>query len=179
MIGLKRGTVELLPHQKEWEEEAKNKIELLKQLLGNTAIDIQHVGSSAIFSIHAKPIIDLAVAVNELKDVLPYVEILQKHDIIYRGEILAGEVFFVIGNEEIRTHHIHVVKWNGKEWNNYINFRNYLNTYPEKAMLYDSHKQRLAQKFSNDRKSYTKSKETMIQQLLLEANNWNMFDNND
>ncbi|WP_281627379.1 hypothetical protein [Traorella massiliensis] len=42
MIGLKRGTVELLPHQKEWEEEAKNKIELLKQLLGNTAIDIQH-----------------------------------------------------------------------------------------------------------------------------------------
>ena len=153
MIGLKRGTVELLPHQKEWEEEAKNKIELLKQLLGNTAIDIQHVGSTAIFSIHAKPIIDLAVAVNELKDVLPYVEILQKHDIIYRGEILAGEVFFVIGNEEIRTHHIHVVKWNGKEWNNYINFRNYLNTYPEKAMLYDSHKHRLAQKFSNDRKS--------------------------
>ena len=75
MIGLKRGTVELLPHQKEWEEEAKNKIELLKQLLGNTAIDIQHVGSTAIFSIHAKPIIDLAVAVNELKDVLPYVEI--------------------------------------------------------------------------------------------------------
>lgn len=125
MIGLKRGTVELLPHQKEWEEEAKNKIELLKQLLGNTAIDIQHVGSTAIFSIHAKPIIDLAVAVNELKDVLPYVEILQKHDIIYRGEILAGEVFFVIGNEEIRTHHIHVVKWNGKEWNNYINFQNY------------------------------------------------------
>ena len=54
-----------------------------------------------------------------------------------------------------------------------------MNTYPEKAMLYDSHKQRLAQKFSNDRKSYTKSKETMIQQLLLEANNWNMFDNND
>ena len=155
MIGLKRGTVALESHQKEWEEDAKNKIELLKKLLGDTTMDIQHVGSTAIFSIHAKPIIDIAVGVHELDDVLPYVDVLKEHHIIYRGEIIPGERFFVMGSEEIRTRHIHVVKWDGTEWNNYIHFRDYLNTYPQKAMVYDCHKQKLAKQFSNDRKSYT------------------------
>ena len=57
MTGLKRGTVKLVSHQKEWREDAENIISLLKQLLGNTPIDIQHIGSTAIFSIRAKPII--------------------------------------------------------------------------------------------------------------------------
>ena len=70
MVGLKRGTVELIPHQKEWSENAENVIRLLKQLLGDTAIDIQHIGSTAISSIHAKPIIDIAIAVNNLNDIL-------------------------------------------------------------------------------------------------------------
>ncbi len=76
MVGLKRGTVELIPHQKEWSENAENVIRLLKQLLGDTAIDIQHIGSTAISSIHAKPIIDIAIAVNNLNDILPYIDLL-------------------------------------------------------------------------------------------------------
>lgn len=173
MIGLKRGTVTLSPHQKEWQENAENTIRLLKQLLGDTAIDIEHIGSTAIFSIHAKPIIDIAVAVHDLNDILPYTEALKQHDIIFRGEIIAGEILFVIGDDDVRTHHIHIVKWNGTEWNNYINFRDYLNARPEKAMIYDTCKQKLAVRFSNDRKSYTAGKEEIIKQLLEEASVWN------
>lgn len=169
MVGLKRGTVELVPHQKEWSENAENIIRLLKQLLGDTAIDIQHVGSTAIYLIHAKPIIDIAVAVHDLNDILLDIELLKQHSIIFRGEIIAGEVLFIMGDDEIRTHHIHVVKWNGTEWNNYINFRDYLNAYPKKAMLYDTCKQKLAIQFSNDRKSYTEGKEKIIQRLLKES----------
>ena len=65
MIGLKSGTVKLVQHQEEWHENAENVISVLKQLLGDTALDIQHVGSTAICSIHAKPIIDIAVAVHD------------------------------------------------------------------------------------------------------------------
>lgn len=172
MIGLKRGTVELVPHQEEWRENAENIIRLLKQLLGDTAIDIQHIGSTAIFSIHAKPIIDIAVAVHNLNDILPYIEVLKQHNIIFRGEIIAGEVLFVMGDDEIRTHHIHIATWNGTAWNNYINFRDYLNAYPEKAILYNTCKQKLAMQFSNDRKSYTAGKEKIIQRLLAEAGIW-------
>lgn len=172
MIGLKRGTVTLVPHQKEWSKNTEKTVELLKQLLGDTALDIQHVGSTAICSIHAKPIIDIAVAVHDLNDMLPYVETLKQNNIISRGEVVAGEILFVMGNNDTRTHHIHVVKRNGTEWNNYINFRDYLNAYPEKAMMYDTCKQELAARFSNDRKSYTAGKEEIIQRLLAEASMW-------
>ena len=64
MIGLKRGTVKLCEHEKEWEFEAQNTISRLKQILGNVIKDIQHVGSTSILSIKAKPIIDIAVAVD-------------------------------------------------------------------------------------------------------------------
>lgn len=174
MIGLKRGTVVLIPHQREWSDNAKDTVRLLKQLLGDTAIDIQHIGSTAISSIHAKPIIDIAVAVHDLNDMLPYIETLKQNHIIFRGEVVAGEILFVMGNDNIRTHHIHIVKWNGTEWNNYINFRDYLNAYPEKAMMYDTCKQKLAMRFSNDRKSYTTGKEGMIQNLLAEARIWKL-----
>ena len=70
MIGLKRGTVKLCEHEKEWEIEAQNTISRLKKILGNVANDIQHVGSTAIPSIKAKPIIDIAVAVDDFNDVL-------------------------------------------------------------------------------------------------------------
>lgn len=172
MVGLKRGTVELVPHQKEWNENAVNIIRLLKQLLGDTAIDIQHIGSTAISSIHAKPIIDIVIGVNNLNDIAPYIELLKQHNIIFRGEIIAGEVLFVMGDDEIRTHHIHIVRWNGTGWNNYINFRDYLNEHLEKAILYDTCKQKLAMQFSNDRKSYTAGKDKIIRCLLAEAEIW-------
>ena len=70
MIGLKSGTVKLVQHQEEWHENAENVISVLKQLLGDTALDIQHVGSTAICSIHAKPIIDIAVAVHDINCLL-------------------------------------------------------------------------------------------------------------
>ena len=71
MIGLKRGTVKLLPHQEAWSQNAEKIIGILKQLLGNIAVDIQHVGSTAVVAIQAKPIIDIAAGVWDLSEVLP------------------------------------------------------------------------------------------------------------
>ena len=63
MLGLKRGTVALLPHQTLWDDVAAKTIMLLKSLLNDVAIDIQHVGSTAIPNVWAKPIIDIIVGV--------------------------------------------------------------------------------------------------------------------
>ena len=93
MIGLKKGTVKLVPYQKEWNENAESIIKLLKQLLGDTALDIQHIGSTSIFSIHAKPIIDIAVAVHDLKDMMPYVEVLRQHNILFMKKLLQDKYF--------------------------------------------------------------------------------------
>ena len=174
MIGLKKGTVKLVPHQKMWKENAEHTIQLLKQILGDTALDIQHIGSTSIDLIHAKPIIDIAVAVYDVNDIMPYAEALKRHHILFYGEAVAGQIFFVIEDGDIRTHHIHIVKWKGAAWNNCINFRDYLNANPEKAMLYDAFKHKLEMQFPNDRKSYTAGKQEIIDQLLSEARTWKL-----
>ena len=174
MLGLKRETVMLLPHQKEWIENAGLMIKLLKKLLGSKAVDVQHIGSTAIPAIHAKPIIDLVVGVYNLSEISSESERLSQHGIVFRGEDVAGQLLFVAGDfeKDTRTHHIHVVQWNGKEWNHYINFRDYLNYFPEKAKQYDANKQKLALQYPNDRKRYTAEKQQLIAQFLKEAEKW-------
>ena len=132
MLGLKRGTVELIPHQTVWEEDAAKTILLLKSILNDAAIDIQHVGSTAIKNICAKPIIYIAVGVNSFNSIKPYIGLLEENGIIFSKEDVERQLLFVIGDfeKDIRTHHIHFVEWDSAEWNNYINFRDYLNAFP-------------------------------------------------
>ena len=101
MIGLKSGTVKLVQHQEEWHENAENVIRVLKQLLGDTALDIQHVGSTAICSIHAKPIIDIAVAVGEQFDD-PQFPVYQKtHIVLFVFCVIDGKSSFIKGPSQI------------------------------------------------------------------------------
>ena len=174
MIGLKRGTVELLPHQPLWEKMAAEAVALLRSLLNDVAVDVQHVGSTAIGSICAKPIIDIAVGVRSLDSIKPYIGLLEDNGIIYRKEDVAGQILFVIGDfeKDIRTHHIHVVEWNSTAWNNYVNFRDYLNAFPEDAAEYDALKKKLALEFADHRGNYTAGKQELIDELLKRAALW-------
>lgn len=174
MIGLKRGTVALFPHQPLWEDAAMQTIMLLKSLLHEVAVDIQHVGSTSIHTVSAKPIIDIAVGVKTLDSIKPYIELLGENGIIFRNENVPEQLLFVIGDfeKDLRTHHIHVVEWNSVAWNNYINFRDYLNAFPEYAKKYDDLKKSLASKFSNNRGNYTAGKHELINEILNQAHLW-------
>lgn len=174
MLGLERGTVRLLPHQEEWHRLAQDAAAQLKAILGETALDIQHVGSTAIATVHAKPIIDIAVGVRALEDVRPYMSKLAARGIAFRGEDVPGQLLFVMGDFErnTRTHHIHVVPLGGDAWNGYISFRDYLNAFPEEAKKYDAQKMRLAGLYASDRKRYTTGKQQLIAELLRQARLW-------
>lgn len=150
MIGLKRGTVMLCEHVKEWEDEAQRTIECLWKVLGSAAKDIQHVGSTSILSIKAKPIIDIAVAVDDFDDILALEQEMKAAGFYYRPKSELGEqLLFAAGNlydgsGDIQTHFIHVVLTNSMDWRNYINFRDYLNKTPEAAKAYEDLKVSLA-----------------------------------
>ncbi len=137
-------------------------------------MDIQHVGSTAVPSIHAKPILDMVVGVHQLEDILSCKDLLEQNGFIFCGEDVEGQILFVRGDfeKDVRTHHIHVVEWNGSAWKNYINFRDYLNAFPEKARMYDTCKQTLASRFPDDRNRYTAGKQELIDCLLAEAALW-------
>ena len=123
IIGLKRGTVELVEYKEGWEEAGRECIRQLSSILGEEAVAIEHVGSTAIPGIHAKPILDIVVGVRSLDDAMKYKDELALHKIIFRGEDNPGQLLFVIGDDDIRTHHIHFVPWAGEAWQNYIAFQ--------------------------------------------------------
>lgn len=177
MLGLKRGGVFLEKYNVNWKINADETIRELLEILNNTAKDIKHVGSTAIPLIHAKPIIDIVVGVQNLEDILNKKEELEKQGFIYRGLERENEILFVLENKENKeiTHHIHVVEFNKTLWNNYIIFKDYLIHNKKRALEYDNIKMKLAKEFSNDRKSYTKGKCEIINEILNEAKQWEKY----
>lgn len=174
MIGLKRGTVVLENHNINWNKNANQTITDLWSIFGNIANDIQHIGSTAINSIKAKPIIDIAVGVTDFDKVLELKDIAEKNGYIYRGSDQPEQLLFVRGdfNKDTRTHHIHIIKHNSEQWYNYINFRDYLNEKCDKALEYEQLKLELAIKYPYDRIKYTNGKQELINQFLNEARLW-------
>ena len=177
MIGLKRGTVKLCEHEKEWEIEAQNTIFRLKKILGNVAKDIQHIGSTSIPSIKAKPIIDIAVAVDDFNDILALEKELKDIGFYYRPQSeLGDQLLFAAGSlyegtGDLQTHFIHVVRTNSMDWINYINFRDYLNSTPTVAKEYEELKVSLAMQAPIDsgREKYLKGKHDFIVYTLRKA----------
>lgn len=79
--------------------EAQNTILRLKQILGNALKDIQHVGSTSVPSIKAKPIIDIAASTDDFGKVLSAVEELEKEGFYYRpNACLSGQLLFACGS---------------------------------------------------------------------------------
>lgn len=179
MIGLERGTVKLCEHEKEWELEAQNTISRLKNILGNVIKDIQHVGSTSILSIKAKPIIDIALAVDDFNDILGFEKELKDAGFYYRPNAQAtikNQLLFACGNfyegtGNLQTHFIHVVRTNSMDWINYINFRDYLNRTPSVAKEYEELKVSLALRVpvDNGREMYLKGKHDFIVYTLRKA----------
>ncbi|MEZ0180719.1 GrpB family protein [Flavobacterium oncorhynchi] len=172
-LGLRRDIVELFDHSVLWEKYANETIIELKNIFGHTAIDIQHIGSTAIKNIKAKPIIDIVVGINELKELGVFVEKLEQNNYVYRP-FKEDDVIFIKGNirEETRTHHIHVVKHNSDVWNNQINFRDYLNNNETDAKNYEKLKVKLQKDNRNNRSGYTEKKEGYIIKIIEKAQEW-------
>lgn len=187
MIGLERGKTALLNHDVAWNKEAERTIAALKSILGNVAKEVEHVGSTAVNTNKAKPIIDIAVAVTEFAEILRYNSKLEARGFYYRyaadiaDKTVNGEIDFAAtdvrqllyacggfydGSNKLQTHFIHVVKTDSAEWRNYIKFRDCLNANPTLAKEYENLKIKLCGEFANDRYEYTARKQEFIRRVL-------------
>ena len=177
MLGLKRGTVRLYPHEKAWEAEAQRTIKTLGKILGDDAKEIQHVGSTAVPAICAKPIIDIALAVNSFDDVMKHLPKLQAAGFYYRAQNnISGQKLFACGSfydgtGDLQTHFIHVVLTDSEQWRDYILFRDYLNQHADTAKAYESLKLSLAEAEPVDagREQYLQGKKDFIAAVLRKA----------
>ena len=176
MLGLKRGTVALLPHDPEWEVEGARTVNELYSILGDAAVDIRHVGSTSVQTTPAKPIIDIAVAVDDFSKVDVLFDALRQRGYYNRptelkDQLLLASGSFYDGTGDLQTHFIHVVPRDSRAWFDYLNFRRYLIEHPSVAEEYGALKISLAAAapVDNGREKYLAGKHDFITRILATA----------
>lgn len=159
IIGLKSGKVKLFPYNPKRAKIFKQEEKILRNAMGDMLLDVQHVGSTAIPGLPAKPIIDIIVGISSLKDLKKCIKPLKKVGYKYKGKERPGEYLFT----KDTTHCLHLSEFNSEPWNNYLLFRDYLRTHKKVANEYKNLKLELAKKFPNDRASYTSIKSKFVE----------------
>lgn len=171
MIGLERGIVKLLPYDEQWQVLGSMHCKRIASALGLPACRVKHVGSTSIPGLCAKPIIDIAVAVDQLDGQIT--EAMESAGYLYRPDgDTEWQMLFVEGSRNWRSAHIHVVRYQSMEWRNYLNFREYLIAFPKVRDSYAELKAELAQKYPCDRQAYTEAKAEFIRYTLRKAMVW-------
>lgn len=167
MLGLNKDIVRLVPHEDDWHLEYEKERKILEKVMAGYALDIQHVGSTSLPGISAKPILDIAVAVKDKKALEELIPIMTdagydvKNSIDDLGEILARK-----GTPDCRTHYIHIEVLGSEFWNDHILFRDYLLNHPEYIPEYEKVKVDAFNHFKDERKKYTSAKNDFIQKIL-------------
>lgn len=168
MIGLKRGTIKLVKHNSQrleaFEQEAKN----IKNIFGNKIVDLQHVGSTAIPGIVAKPIIDMILTVPSLKKFGKYTAALEKIDYKLKMENRKDRLFFTKGPEDKRTHYLHIAE-KDSGYDDMTVFRDYMRKHHTVARAYNNLKQRLAARYASKRNMYSDRKRNFIAAVIRRA----------
>ena len=150
---------------------AKEKL-LIQQLFKNEKFRIEHVGSTAVPGLAAKPIVDIMIGVDELKVGRTFVKPLQNFGYHYVEELekeIPERLFLFRGSVKGHSHHIHITQPTTEFWIDHILFRDYLCKYPEVAQAYGKLKLKLAQRHQTDRVAYGQAKTDFIEDVLAKA----------
>ena len=167
-LGLQRGTVRLEPYNPQWPKLFETEKSALKKVLGDKFIAAEHVGSTAIPAIKAKPILDLMLAIPDLENWQWIKELLAKLDYEFRRDFRKeqGHILFVKGPEENRTHYLKIAELNSDFWMEHILFRDYLINNSQYREEYQNLKEKLFDAHSGNREPYTKGKEEFVRKIL-------------
>ena len=146
--------------------------DIAAKLVGLVA-GVEQIGSSSVIGLLAKPIIDLAVGIDDDQGLPAVCERLEAAGWIYRGDAGAngGHVFVLEARPWHRVAHIHVVHHGGEQWRKYLLFRDLLRRDPAACAQYEAVKQQVAAEVGDDRTTYTERKSGIVSQLLDRALN--------
>jgi len=154
-----------------WSNQSKQEKIRILDALEDAIADIQHIGSTAVPGLAAKPVIDILLGLKQIPPSPAQIANLQALGYLYCGELgIPNRYYFRRGIP--RTYQIHAVQVDSEFWRSHILFRNFLIAHPIAAKQYEILKRKLAVEFRSDRKRYTNNKAPLIQQLLAQAQIW-------
>lgn len=168
-LGLENNEIRLMEYTTDWLEDFSR---VKEQLLQSTSLlphQIEHVGSTAIHGMAAKPILDIVVGIDSIESVnREFLKALQSVGFLRLRVERPNEIVlakFVDDTYAVKTHYIHLVDYNGEVWHNLIFFRDYLNASEEARQQYLAIKSEYLKTSSNDIQEYTEYKEAFVREV--------------
>jgi len=157
----------LIEYDSSWPDEFSKERDSIISAIGAFVLRIEHIGSTAIPEIKAKPLIDIAVEVEDESALGKIREPLEKKGYTYFGDReRRGDYFFAKGPESARTHYLHVSTKDSSRFSEVVYFRDRLRADKQLAEFYEELKVSIAIEHAEDRKEYTKKKESFIENVM-------------
>jgi len=161
--------VRLHDHDPLWPSAFAAERDRLLSLLAGSFLEVQHIGSTAVPGLPAKPIIDLLGGVSSMAQAESLMDRICSSGYTTSAEFnatLTDRKWFMRWADGRRTHHLHVVVHHGAAWNERICFRDALRSQPDVASRYAALKSRLAEAHATDREAYTEAKSGFVRSVL-------------
>jgi GrpB-like predicted nucleotidyltransferase (UPF0157 family) len=164
--------VAIVAYRPEWREMFEAEKRVLQTALGEGAAQIEHIGSTAVAGLAAKPIIDIMIGLEDFSSVdqvVPKIEALAYEYIQKHEAVMPFRRFFIKKQAGRRTHQIHMVAIGSEFWARLILFRDYLRQHPRVAAQYAALKHELAAREWTDVNKYADAKTEFIRAIEHEA----------
>lgn len=162
----------IVPYDPRWPEQFRRLGTVLREALGEIALRIDHIGSTAVPGLAAKPIIDVQISVAALEPLQAYRIPLEKAGFVFRaGNPDLSKRYFRETPGDRRTH-IHVRCRGSWSEQGALLFRDYLRAHEDDARAYGAVKYRLAEEYRDDRATYTEGKASFIWEIMVRAHSW-------
>jgi GrpB-like predicted nucleotidyltransferase (UPF0157 family) len=159
----------VVAYNPEWPAMFERMCHCLQLFLGDVAVAIEHVGSTAVPGLAAKPILDIDVVVRTRSEVAEGIRRLGEDGYVHRGDLgVRGREAFTNPPDRTR-HHLYLVVQGSEALQNHLEFRDYLRSHPETAEEYGALKKVLAARFRDDREGYNLAKTQFVTDVLRRA----------
>lgn len=160
-LGLPRGTVRVDDYDPAWSALFAIEATRIARTCDGLELDVEHVGSTAVPGLCAKPVVDLLVGRPPDTDVESAIQGLEAAGYVHRGNLgLPGREFLRRGNPS--EYHVHLVEVGGEHWLQMLQFRDRLRSAPDLMEQYAALKRGLARRYPRDRESYLAGKASFI-----------------
>lgn len=169
---VQRDPVEVVAYDPSWAIRFDEWRDRLRDGLGGVARRIDHIGSTAVRGLDAKPVVDIQVSVDDPSDEASYVPVIEEMGVSLRSREGEGHRYFRPAGASKRSVQIHVCQ-SGSEWERtHLLFRDFLRGEPDVREAYASLKRELAHRYRDDRIAYTEGKTGFILDTMQDAYRW-------
>jgi len=159
--------IDMVPHDPEWRQEFQQEAEQITAALGSAVVTVHHMGSTAIPTIYAKPVIDLLLVVQSVAALDEKQTAMEALGYEALGEFGIPERRYFRRNNALgdRTHQVHAFENGSPQITRHLAFRDYIIAHPETAQEYSDLKRELAAQYPNDIEAYMDGKDEFIQEI--------------